>query len=100
MEVAPEEHPSSYFAIAAAIAGVCGALGTTAGSGLAQLGVVGGLSGVFAISTAVRLVALLPLIFVREPRSQSLMHSLRHIFSSKNKLAIASATSVVADSAQ
>ena len=100
MEVAPEEHPSSYFAIAAAIAGVCGALGTTAGSGLAQLGVVGGLSGVFAISTAVRLVALLPLIFVREPRSQSLMHSLRHLFSSKNKLAIASATSVVADSAQ
>lgn len=99
MEVAPKEHPSSYFAIAAAIAGVGGALGTTAGSQLAQLGVIGGLSGVFAISTAVRLVALLPLVFVREPRSQSVMHSLRHLFSSKHKLAIASATSVV-DSAQ
>ncbi len=85
MEVAPTEHPSSYFAIAAAVSGVCGALGTTAGGELAQLGVIGGLSGVFLISTGVRLFALLPLIFVKEPRSQSVMHSLRHLFGNKHK---------------
>jgi predicted MFS family arabinose efflux permease len=31
MEVAPVDRPSTYFAIAAAVSGVCGAVGTTAG---------------------------------------------------------------------
>jgi len=65
MEVAPLEHPSTYFAIAAAVAGVCGALGTTAGGIIAQVAHLGGLPGLFALSTVVRLVALLPLLFVR-----------------------------------
>jgi len=80
MEVAPVEHPSSYFAIAAAVAGVCGAVGTTAGSFLAQLTHFGGLPGLFALSAVVRLVALLPLIFVREPRSQPVVQVIQNLF--------------------
>lgn len=70
MEVAPTEHPSTYFAVAGAVAGICGAFGTTAGSFLAQLNYFGGLPGLFALSAMVRLIAILPLVFVREPRSQ------------------------------
>ena len=71
MEIAPIEQPSSYFAIAAAVSGVAGALGTTAGGFLAELPGMS-LEGLFAFSAAVRLVGLLPLILVREPRSLSL----------------------------
>lgn len=83
MEVAPVECPSTYFAIAAAVAGVCGAVGTTAGGFLAQLAHVGGLPGLFALSACVRLLALLPLIFVREHRSQSVVHVVQNLFSFK-----------------
>jgi len=71
MEIAPIEQPSSYFAIAAAVSGVAGALGTTAGGFLGELPGMS-LEGLFALSAAVRLVGLLPLILVREPRSLSL----------------------------
>lgn len=85
MEVAPVEHPSSYFAIAAAVAGVCGALGTTAGGELAQLTQFGGLPGLFALSAVVRLVALLPLVFVREPRSQPVVQVIQNLFRFKQR---------------
>ncbi len=71
MEIAPLEQPSTYFAIAAAVSGVAGGLGTTAGGFLAELPGMS-LGGLFALSAAVRLVGLLPLILVREPRSLSL----------------------------
>lgn len=71
MEIAPIEQPSTYFAIAAAVSGVTGALGTTAGGFLAELPGMS-LGALFALSAAVRLVGLLPLILVREPRSLSL----------------------------
>lgn len=71
MEIAPIEQPSTYFAIAAAVSGVAGALGTTAGGFLAELPGMS-LGALFALSAAVRLVGLLPLISVREPRSLSL----------------------------
>ena len=71
MEIAPIEQPSTYFAIAAAVSGVAGALGTTGGGFLAELPGMS-LGGLFALSAAVRLVGLLPLILVREPRSVSL----------------------------
>lgn len=73
MNVAPARSQAGYFAIAAAITGVSGALGTTAGGFLAQLPSIGGLAGLFALSAVLRLLALLPLVFVREHRSQSLM---------------------------
>ncbi|MBD0335742.1 MAG: MFS transporter [Cyanobacteria bacterium Co-bin13] len=69
MGIAPMRHHANYFAIAAAIAGVSGALGTTAGGFLAETPRYGGILGVFALSSVLRLIALLPLVFVREGRS-------------------------------
>ncbi|MBW4417734.1 MAG: MFS transporter [Myxacorys californica WJT36-NPBG1] len=76
LEVAPLRNQSSYFAIAAAIAGVSGALGTTVGGVLAQFANYGGLPGLFALSSGTRLLALLPLVFVRENRQTSIRQML------------------------
>ncbi|AFZ57342.1 MFS transporter [Anabaena cylindrica FACHB-243] len=64
--ITPVRNQSIYFAIAAAIAGVTGALGTTIGGFIAQSPHFGGLLGLFALSTIFRLAALIPLIFVKE----------------------------------
>ncbi|MCV3214773.1 MFS transporter [Plectonema radiosum NIES-515] len=66
--VAPAKHQAIYFANAAAVAGVSGALGTTIGGFVVQFSIYGGLLGLFAISVIFRLVALIPLVFVREPK--------------------------------
>ncbi|MDY6782950.1 MAG: MFS transporter [Cyanobacteriota bacterium] len=66
MAIASSTQPSSYFAIAAAIGGLGSALGMTAGGFLAQCDVWGGFPGLFALSAVLRLLALLPLAFVRE----------------------------------
>ncbi len=71
MEIAPIKQPSTYFAIAAAVAGVAGACGTTAGGFLTELPGMS-LMALFALSAGMRLIALLPLVLVREPRSLSL----------------------------
>lgn len=73
MSVAPAKSQAVYFAIASAIAGVTGALGTATGGFLAQVSSLGGLPGLFAISAVLRLLALLPLLFVQEQRSLSLI---------------------------
>jgi Na+/melibiose symporter-like transporter len=78
--VAPVQSRATCFAIAAAVAGVTGALGATAGGVLTQLGDYGGLPGMFALSTVVRLVALLPLVFVQEKRGRSLRQMMRVLF--------------------
>jgi MFS family permease len=72
MGVAPPLYQSIYFAIAAAVAGVTGAMAITIGGFLATLTDLGGLPGVFALSAVVRLAALVPLVFVHEQRSVSL----------------------------
>lgn len=72
MQVAPIRHQATYFAIAGAVSGVGGAMATISGGFLAQFADVGGLPGLFAISSVLRLLALLPLIFVQENRSQPL----------------------------
>jgi MFS family permease len=71
MEIAPIKQPSTYFAIAAAVAGLAGACGTTAGGFLAEVPGMS-LGGLFALSAGLRLIAILPLVLVREPRSLSL----------------------------
>jgi MFS family permease len=76
MEISPSQHHSTYFAIAAAVAGVSGALGTTAGGLLAEFADYGGLPGLFALSSVMRLLAVIPLVFVREDRGRSLKHVL------------------------
>lgn len=65
--IAPIKNQSIYFAIAAAVAGVSGALGTTIGSFLVQFAQSGGLLGLFALSGLFRLIALVPLMFLQEP---------------------------------
>ncbi|RUS96407.1 hypothetical protein DSM107003_25040 [Trichormus variabilis SAG 1403-4b] len=64
--ITPIRNQSIYFAIAAAVAGVTGALGTTIGGFIAQSPQFGGLLGLFALSSICRLAALIPLIFVQE----------------------------------
>lgn len=71
LELAPIMRQSACFAIAAAVMGVTGALGTTAGGYLAELPAVG-LPALFAITAIVRLVSVTPLFFVREDRAQSI----------------------------
>ncbi|MCG6133117.1 MAG: MFS transporter [Nostoc sp. LLA-1] len=66
LEIAPLKNQSIYFAIAAAIAGLGGALGTTIGSLIAQFTNCGGLLGLFALSSVLRLFALIPLMFINE----------------------------------
>ncbi len=84
MEIAPIKQPSTYFAIAAAVAGLAGALGTTAGGFLAEVPGMS-LGGLFALSAGLRLIAILPLVLVREPRSLSL-RSLLLVFLPKNPI--------------
>jgi MFS family permease len=74
MDVVPARHQASYFAIAAAVAGVAGAIATTAPGFLAQFADYGGLPGLFVLSGVLRLVALIPLIFIRERCSQPFSH--------------------------
>ncbi|MBD2090744.1 MFS transporter [Microcoleus sp. FACHB-1515] len=81
--VAPTRNQASFFAIAAAVAGVSGAIGTTTGGLLTQFANYGGLPGLFALSSVVRLVALLPLIFVHERHGQSLNQVMQVLFPGK-----------------
>ncbi len=63
--IAPPPSQSTYFGLTAAFAGGCGTLGATAGGLWNQFG-HGGLLGLFVLSGMLRLVALLPLLFVLE----------------------------------
>ncbi|WP_017716808.1 MFS transporter [Kamptonema formosum] len=78
LEIAPARSSSAYFGVAAAAAGIAGALGTTAGGFLAES--AGGFSGLFILATIVRVVAISPLVFVKEPRRPSLQQLLRVLF--------------------
>ena len=80
MGVSPVTNQSTYFAIAGAVAGITGAIGITAGSFLATLPGAGGLLGLFVLSGILRMLALLPLVFVREPGSVSLDQVWRVLF--------------------
>jgi MFS family permease len=73
LEIAPVRNQANYFAIAAAVAGVSGALGTTIGGFLAENPIYGGLPGIFVISCLCRLVALIPLAFIQEQRRKSIV---------------------------
>ena len=68
MELAPQAKQSNYFAIAAAVIGVTGALGVTAGSVLAELPGFG-LPAIFVVSGLIRFASLIPLYFVQESRA-------------------------------
>ncbi|MBM0740343.1 MFS transporter [Phormidium sp. CLA17] len=75
--VAPLRHQPLFFAFAAAVAGISGALGTSVGGFLAEFADYGGIPGLFALSAIARLAALIPLVFVKEQGGQSLQQTLR-----------------------
>lgn len=77
LAIAPVQHHTKYFAMTAAIGGVSGAIGAVVGGWLAQLTDTGGMMGVFAFSSVLRLVALLPLVWVQEPQRRSLRQMLQ-----------------------
>ncbi|MDZ8105121.1 MAG: MFS transporter [Nostoc sp. DedQUE12a] len=66
IEIAPLKNQSIYFAIAAAIAGVSGALGATIGGFIAQFAGSFGIAEVFIVSGILRLASLLPLIIKKD----------------------------------
>lgn len=77
--VAPLRNQSTYFGWIGAAAGLSGALGTTLGGFLAEHWMMGGLLGLFIVSSLCRLVALCPLVFVRERRTVSLQELIKVI---------------------
>lgn len=80
LAIAPVQHHTKYFAIAAAIGGVAGAGGALAGGWLAQFTAAGGMTGVFALSSILRLLALLPLVWLKEPQRRSIRSILQSCF--------------------
>ncbi|NQE36766.1 MFS transporter [Microcoleus asticus] len=80
MSVTPLRNQSIYFAIAAAVPGITGAMGITVGGFVASQTGFGGLPTAFALSAVLRLFALLPLVFVREQRSVPVGQLIRALF--------------------
>ncbi len=83
--IAPLQQQSTYFGTVAALAGISGALGSVSGgffSHVEQIAGVGidGLLGLFVLSSSLRCVALLPLIFVHETHGQSLRQLMLLLF--------------------
>jgi MFS family permease len=76
LEIAHDRHQSQYFGIAAAIAGITGAAGTVVGGGLDLLDALGGLTGLFVISSILRLLALIPLLLLQHEGERSLLQQL------------------------
>ncbi|MDF5720054.1 MAG: MFS transporter [Rhizonema sp. PD37] len=83
IDVASVKNQSVYFATAAAIAGVSGALGTTIGGFVAENPSSGGLAGLFVISAAFRVAAIIPLFFIHESRGQSLVQMIQAFWQSE-----------------
>jgi MFS family permease len=88
MSVTPLRNQSIYFAIAAAVPGITGAMGITVGGFVATVTNFGGLPTVFALSGALRVVALLPLVFVHEQRSVPLGQLMRVLFPTFRRQAV------------
>ncbi|WP_341529463.1 MFS transporter [Nostoc sp. UHCC 0302] len=80
MRIAPLRYQSTYFAIAGAIAGITGAIGISLASFLTTLPDAMGLLGLFVLSGLLRMVALVPLVFVQEQRSMPLGQLMRILF--------------------
>lgn len=75
--IVPVQHQTKYFATTAAIGGLAGAMGALTGGWLAQSTDAGNITGVFALSSILRLGALLPLVWLQEPQRRSIREILR-----------------------
>jgi MFS family permease len=87
IEVTPFKNQSIYFAVAAAIAGLSGALGTIVGGFIAENPTFGGLGGLFILSGALRLAAVVPLFLVQEPGRQSFSQAIQTLWPFSKKVA-------------
>ena len=76
IEIAHDRHQAQYFAINAALGGISGFLGTCVGGILANLDIVGGLTGLFVISSILRLLSLIPLLLLQPEGEKSLFQLL------------------------
>ena len=76
IEIAHEHHQAHYFGIVAAMGGISGSLGTFLGGTLASLEIVGGLTGLFVISSILRLLSLIPLLLLQPEGERSLFQLL------------------------
>lgn len=79
LAIAPVQHHTKYFAMTAAIGGVAGAMGALVGGWLAQLTDADGMTRLFALSSVLQLVALVPLVWLQEPQRRSLRHILQQL---------------------
>lgn len=75
--IVPIQNQTKYFAMTAAVGGVAGAAGSLACGWLAQSASTGNILGLFALSSILRLVALLPLVWVQEPLRPLLRNTLQ-----------------------
>jgi MFS family permease len=82
LAIAPIQHQTKYFALTAAICGVCGAIGTMAGGWLIEVAGANGMMKLFALSTVLRVVALLPLLALQEAQSHSALSTLQQLLQS------------------
>ncbi|WP_295617729.1 hypothetical protein [Chamaesiphon sp. GL140_3_metabinner_50] len=76
IEIAHDRHQAQYFGINAALGGISGFLGTCIGGILANLDVLGGLTGLFVISSILRLLSLVPLLLLQPEGEKSLFQRL------------------------
>ena len=86
MGVAPTANRSIYFALAAAVPGVTGAMGIIVGGVSTTLASTDGWDVLFSLSAGLRLFALLPLLFIWEQRSIPLSRLWEVLFPHSKKL--------------
>jgi MFS family permease len=77
IEIAHDRHQAQYFGINAALGGISGFLGTCVGGILANLDILGGLTGLFVISSILRLLSLIPLLLLQPEGEKSLFQLLK-----------------------
>ncbi|BAZ08402.1 major facilitator transporter [Calothrix sp. NIES-4071] len=86
MTVAPRANRSIYFAIAAAVPGITGAMGIILGGEFTTLAGINGWDALFSLSAGLRFLALLPLVLVWEQRSIPLNQLWKMVFTPRTEL--------------
>ena len=83
--VAPIQNQAIYFSLVAASGGVSGALGSILGGFIAQNPAIGGIAGLFAVSSVFRFLALIPLIFIQEQGRESFFQTIQAFWQSRKQ---------------
>ena len=83
--VAPIQNQAIYFSLVAASGGVSGALGSILGGFIAQNAAIGGIAGLFVVSSVFRFLALIPLIFIQEQGRESFFQTIQAFWQSRKQ---------------